>query len=477
MREDALNTKRAVAILLALSVVFHGSQPWSGVTQEACAQSKSASAKRAPKPTRVFSTRPSVDPLTPEAVAFSEALAKSIPSRLTSESLRKFTFKRAQSKWYVSRETRFSVNVLASDRTSWARGMASVPAGDIFTVFLPAKGGVIGIVESFQRRVGKRKADLERAAQLRAAGFKVSLLVDRFQVVLWDSLDPEGIEATVAKQPTLITQPLTPTQVAKLFFPPSRSVSGKSANTASKMPAAALAVAVGAAGFINADGIPNEKKPLNKYISPEWSYSCHFEEPEKVTKCDMPGPDGKEIKCEYNATLQIKRPERSVFYESKEACSLANKELAMKDCVDRKYTPQPINCLGAAWTPNQGEGNAPTKTLECPEASSDSVGFESDFSCRSINSISCPPKPAARFTSTVRDNGKKVTCNCQSPERVGPFCEQGANKGAGCFYGQMLQSETIDLNGADATQACIRVCRDILQKAKKELIECPGVEV
>jgi hypothetical protein len=56
MREDALNTKRAVAILLALSVVFHGSQPWSDVTQEACAQSKSASAKRAPKPTRVFST-------------------------------------------------------------------------------------------------------------------------------------------------------------------------------------------------------------------------------------------------------------------------------------------------------------------------------------------------------------------------------------------------------------------------------------
>lgn len=476
MREDALNTKRAVAILLALSVVFHGSQPWSDVTQEACAQSKSASAKRAPKPTRVFSTRPSVEPLTPEAVAFSEALAKSIPSRLTSESLRKFTFKRAQSKWYVSRETRFSVNVLASDRTSWARGMASVPAGDIFTVFLPAKGGVVGIVESFQRRVGKRKADLERAAQLRAAGFKVSLLVDRFQVVLWDSLDPEGIEATVAKQPTLITQPLTPTQVAKLFFPPSRSVSGKNAKTASKVPAAALAVAVGANGFINADGIPDEKKPLNKYLSPQWTYSCSFKEPEKVTKCDMPGPDGKEIKCEYNATLRIQQAERDAFYESKEACSEANRKLAIKDCTDRKYTPQPINCLGAAWTPYQGEGNATPRTLECPEAGFESVGFDTDLRCQSINSISCPPKPTTSFSVNVKGNGK-VTCTCSSPEQEGPFCEQGANKDDGCFYEQMQQSETIDLNGADAKQACQQLCGGILQKAKKERIECPGVEV
>ncbi len=160
----------------------------------------------------------------------------------------------------------------------------------------------------------------------------------------------------------------------------------------------------------------------------------------------------------------------------KEACSEANKKLAIKDCADRKYTPQPINCLGAAWTPNQEEGNATPRTLECPEAGSDSVGFDTDFQCQSINSISCPPKPT-NFSFEVKGNGKKVTRNCQSPEREGPFCEQGANKGAGCFYEQMQQSETIDLNGADAKQACQQLCGGILQKSKKERIECPGVEV
>ncbi len=164
-----MGLKRTLIALLALSVAFQGAQPWSVATREVSAESKAAAPKRKAPPRRVFSTRASVDPLTPEAVAFSGALAKSIPSRLTRESLRKFTFKRAKSNSFVSAETKFSLSALASDRRSWARGVATVTAGDMFVAFIPSGNGLVGIVEAVQRRVGNKKVDLKREAQLRAA--------------------------------------------------------------------------------------------------------------------------------------------------------------------------------------------------------------------------------------------------------------------------------------------------------------------
>ncbi len=112
------------------------------------------------------------------------------------------------------------MNDLAADGSAPARGRVSVPAGDMFMVLIRSRrGGVIGVVEALKRQVEKSASDRMRTRQLQALGFEVQALVDRYQIGMWDKLDPTGLAATIAQRPALISAPLEPEKATKLWFP------------------------------------------------------------------------------------------------------------------------------------------------------------------------------------------------------------------------------------------------------------------
>ena len=224
--------KIVISSLLALSVIFQAAQPLSVFAQEASVDSQKAARKKIPKkPTRIFSAMPSLEPETEQAKKLAEAMQLSVRERLTPITLRKFELKPGKSAPSVSADTKFTINEVAADG-SLALGSASVPGGDAFAVFLKQSNGVVAIVETYQRLVGNKKIDLEREAQLQAVGFKVYSLVDRYQVVHWNSLDPKGIPETVAKQPTFVTKSLIPEQLQKVIFPKQKKATGVSVSAA-----------------------------------------------------------------------------------------------------------------------------------------------------------------------------------------------------------------------------------------------------
>jgi len=457
-----MGLKRTLIALLALSVAFQGAQPWSVATREVSAESKAAAPKRKAQPRRVFSTRASVDPLTPEAVAFSGALAKSIPSRLTRESLRKFTFKRAKSNSFVSAETKFSLSALASDRRSWARGVATVTAGDMFVAFIPSVNGLVGIVEAVPRRVGKKKVDLKREAQLRAAGFKVHLLVDRFQVVLWDSLDPKGIELTVAKAPTLITRPLSPQEFASVLIPPKGSAS--SMKVAGMVAPALLAVITASTVY------SEEKKPaLLRFLRAETEYWCAwsppFGLPADKTACPEPN---QHIKCNY-ITEKKSLGGAIGSFESKKACEENAHQLARENCgKDTKLLPSSLNCPLAVPT-----GVPRTETFPCPiEVLSVS---SPEVSCTLLGrKLTCPHREATSVSAKETDG--QLVCTCLFEEKLGDSCV--GNPGLACHYRYGELSEVVPRKrNHKPEEVCESHCGEFLQPPVNAEIECPAPEV
>ena len=461
--------KRTLIALLALSVVFQGGQPWSGATREVSAESKAAAAKRKAAPRRVFSTRASVDPLTPEAVAFSEALAKSIPSRLTRQSLRKFTFKRAKSDSFVSGETKFSLNALASDRRSWARGVATVTAGDMFVAFIPSGNGLVGIVEAVARRVGKKKVDLKREAQLRATGFKVHLLVDRFQVVLWDSLDPEGIELTVAKAPTLITRTLSSEEVARLLIPQKGSVSSMSG--ASMMPPALIASVLSTSTVVFEESAPSQ----NVYLRIIGKFNCFFDKKDENAKSACPSPNEK-ITCDYGPRIgPFTIRNEKVFAASKEECLEGASKIKFKICSQQKLTIQPIHCPKPSMTPpTDGTSEAgSTEELQCPEARPAGVESVEDAEateCQTLSGIDCPERLPTSFT--FGKTGQDFVCTCVWDEKSGPYCPEPRNSDIGCHYAPKNVTDKSRKSQTD----CREWCATQKQKADRSRVECLGLE-
>ena len=433
------------------------------------AESKAAAPKRKAAPRRIFSTRASVDPLTPEAVAFSEALAKSIPSRLTRESLRKFTFKRAKSNSFVSGETKFSLSALASDRRSWARGVATVTAGDMFVAFIPSGNGLVGIVEAVQRRVGNKKVDLKREAQLRAAGFKVHLLVDRFQVVLWDSLDPKGIELTVAKAPTLITRPLSPQEVARLLIPPKGSAS--SMRVAGMVPPALLAALMSTSTVCY-----EEKEPaLKRYLRPERKSICIFgpsvNVPDNKKACPKPRDD---IKCDYSKTKrELTLKSENVFAKSQEDCRKAAVELEEQNCAGQTFDPLVLTCPVAV--PTYPPQPVTSVDYPCPAIQLQQVGV-SAATCTLITGLDCKDRQPDRVIATLDRDKKLVTCNCFWAAKDDPTCPGDPERA--CHYDEKHSNETMELKPGETNKLRVEKCQKECgtQGAKTPRIECAGVE-
>lgn len=463
-----MGLKRTLIALLALSVAFQGAQPWSVATREVSAESKAAAPKRKAPPRRVFSTRASVDPLTPEAVAFSGALAKSIPSRLTRESLRKFTFKRAKSNSFVSAETKFSLSALASDRRSWARGVATVTAGDMFVAFIPSGNGLVGIVEAVQRRVGNKKVDLKREAQLRAAGFKVHLLVDRFQVVLWDSLDPKGIELTVAKAPTLITRPLSPQEFASVLIPPKGSAS--SMKVARMVTPAMLAVMTATTAAIE------EREPaLKRWLRPEREVICFFgpsaNVPDNEKACPKPYDD---IKCDYSGTKrELTLNSEKVFAKSQEDCRKAAEELNERKCREQKIDPVMVTCPVAIPTANTGPDNSNDYICATPELQQ--VGVRGG-ECISLFGLDCKDRKPDRVLAALDYENKKVTCKCFWAAKDDPTCP--GDPDTACHYDEKSLEKKIPMIPGESNKIRVENCHASCetQEAKTARIECAGVE-
>ncbi len=472
---ETVKHKKALSAFLAMLVIFQAACPLSAVAQDASAESQVAAAKRKGKAKRVFSTRSSVEPSTPEAAALAESLAKSLPSRLTSDTLRKFKLKPGKSALSVSGESKFSITDLAEDRTSWARGYASVSGGDAFALFLTGPNRVVGIVETYQRTVGNKKIDLERETQLRAAGFKVNLLVDRFQVVLWDSLDPEGIPATVAKPPTFVTAPLTPEQVQKIFFPKKRQSSGMSASADAAV-SVGLAGAVGALGAPPANGAPGRRRPLKVFNIPTRDCECVYEAPAGLI-CEHLGPDGYEIKCEYGAPSHSTSlgGGKGLFPSAGDCLGFLQRQCEANCRGQKGSASKPsIRCEYPAVAPIDGL-QLIERTLNCPDvpAKARLLGGES---CKPSGSISCHSRNLPVKSAKLLPGGNKVRCECGLLTQDGPYCP-GTN--IGCEYPQVEIATTMDFRGEylnTPQAACDYFCATKWQEPSAKLIECPPQE-
>lgn len=469
--------KKALSAFLALLVIFQAACPLSAVAQDASAESQVAAAKRKGKAKRVFSTRSSVEPSTPQAAALAESLAKSLPSRLTSDTLRKFKLKPGKSALSVSSESKFSITDLAEDRTSWARGYASVSGGDAFALFLTGPNRVVGIVETYQRTVGNKKIDLEREAQLRAAGFKVNLLVDRFQVVLWESLDPEGIPATVAKPPTFVTAPLTPEQVHKIFFPKKRQSSGMSASADVAVPVG-LAGAVGALGAPPANGAPSGQPRLKKFKVPASTCNCSFEKGPD-TRCENPGEDGKIKECDYACEDKSKSKGETVgFYASADACESAIDTACAEFCGAQICKPgsERIKCIYPVVTLNSGEsaGEA-VKQQDCPTllGTPKNQVFGASGACElQPNILKCRARNSTLRSATLLTNGEEVVCQCNFPSQEGPYCPGSTDIGCSYPAGDTITGTVALKSFSNPTAACENFCWTKWVKPDNEEIDC-----
>lgn len=357
----------AISGLLALSVIFQAAQPLSVFAQEASVDSQKATQKKIPKkPTRIFSAMPSLEPETPEAKELAKAMQQSVRERLTPITLAKFELKSVKPAPSVSADTKFTINEMAAD-SSLALGYASVPGGDAFAVFLKQSNGVVGIVETYQRLVGNKKIDLERAAQLQAVGFKVSSLVDRYQVVHWKFLDPEGIPATVAKQPTLVTKSMTPEQLNNVIFPKVRQKKATGASVAAVTPAVVIGAV--AAAVLNAPGV------FRRYDTPKYDCECIFEKPVQ-NRCPVNfTPNICSYKHLPESTGEIQFPgKKGQFYSSPVDCEkdseVTAEDLCEEHCKNFKGNPaqKKIQCIKPVLDTPTGENDNQVMEVECPKS-------------------------------------------------------------------------------------------------------------
>lgn len=162
------------------------------------------------------------------------------------------------------------MNDLAADRSAPARGRISVPAGDMFMVLIRSRrGGVIGVVEALKRQVEKSASDRRRTRQLQALGFEVQALVDRYQIGMWDKLDPTGLAATIAQRPALISAPLEPEKAAKLWLPKGQAKVNGNKQIAVPVPPATLFSSLSAIGDGSNSQLTQQAPIPDSYIEAE----------------------------------------------------------------------------------------------------------------------------------------------------------------------------------------------------------------
>ena len=480
----------AISGLLALSVIFQAAQPLSVFAQEASVDSQKAAQKKIPKkPTRIFSAMPSLEPETPEAKELAKAMQQSVRERLTPITLAKFELKSVKPAPSVSADTKFTINEMAADG-SLALGYASVPGGDAFAVFLKQTNGVVGIVETLQRLVGNKKIDLERAAQLQAVGFKVSSLVDRYQVVHWNFLDPKGIPETVAKQPTFVTKSLTPEQLHNVIFPKVRQKKATGASVAAVTPAVVIGAV--AAAVLNAPGV------FRRYDTPKYDCDCFFENyvdnicpvnftpkncsykhlPDSIGKIQFPGKKGE-------------------FYSSPGDCDedsrVIARDLCEAHCKTFKGNPaqKKIQCIKPVLDTPTGENDNQVMEVECPKSDTRPV-LDKIGSCKtSSQKIACPNLKNAFTTkskasvpidlegNTMKDvlgrNIRDVKCTCTAEARI-KKCD---DTDIACNWNEQVKvsehRQPIDYTGSQASwieHTCKEDCSLLLQYPQSISVDC-----
>jgi hypothetical protein len=225
-----MHHKQKLRSVLIMGALLCALQPWSGSAQNpaptgSVANRDSVALKSGSKVKvkRIFSAEPSVVAKTTQALALSKAQGKWLGSETKKDSLAKIQTKKQQSKSFVTSGSKFSVSDATADGSSPARGKVSLPAGELFALFVRSGNGeVVGVIEALKRSIGKKDADRKRADKLRVLGFEVHALVDRYQIALWDKLDPRGLAATIAQKPTIVTAPIEPEKAAKLLFSKAR---------------------------------------------------------------------------------------------------------------------------------------------------------------------------------------------------------------------------------------------------------------
>jgi hypothetical protein len=339
----------------------------------------------------------------------------------------------------------------------------------MFVAFIPSGNELVGIVEAVPRRVGNKKVDLKREAQLRAAGFKVHLLVDRFQVVLWDSLDPKGIELTVAKAPTLITRPLSPQEVARLLIPPKGSAS--SMRVAGMVPPALLAALMSTSTVCY-----EEKEPaLKKYRRPDRRSTCIFgpsvNVPDNKKACPKPHDD---IKCDYSKTKrELTLKSENVFAKSQDDCKKAAVELEQQKCAEQTFDPLVLNCPVVPTYPPQNEPSS--KPYACPAIELQEV-VVSATTCTLITELDCKDRQPDRVIATLDRDKKLVTCKCFWAAKDDPTCPGDPDRA--CHYDEKHSNKTMKLIPGEDNKLRVDKCQAECgtQEAKTPRIECAGVE-
>jgi hypothetical protein len=484
--------KIVISGLLALSVIFQAAQPLSVFAQEASVDSQKAAKKKIPKkPTRIFSAMPSLEPETPEAKELAKVMQQSVRDRLTPITLGKFELKSVKPAPSVSADTKFTINELAAD-SSLALGYASVPGGDAFAVFLKQSNGVVGIVETYQRLVGNKKIDLEREAQLQAVGFKVHSLVDRYQVVHWNSLDPKGIPETVAKPPTFATKSMTPNQLHEVIFPKLKKATGASVAGVLSVPVGITAAAAAAA--LNA---PNA---LRKYDTPKYDCWCQIKKG-PYAKCP---PTHRENECFYNGVDDKLNPISIGGYTKRFYTSEADCNIQTTNEIDKFCT---LNCQGLKVSANSKEvkcrtfNESDTPIVETPTGEdlkidcldlpatfrferADTYPARNPINCRFSGMMSCKPLPYELLNKVVQPSGPnpKVTCIIGKKASAESICPDSNNQNF-CTYPPVRKERVYyfpDKRGDDWNQEAwtdeqcanlVENCHEF-QQAEKSTIDC-----
>lgn len=174
-----------------------------------------------------------VEPTTNEGTALGVELAQQLGRRSTLpkqlSALRKAQ-RRAQKKAQktgdprqpVTKTSKFSASPAVLGAPFMA-GKVAGPRGGLFAVFVRVKTkngeSLVGIVEARVRPVGNSRADRNLVLAGRAIGFNVRRRVLGHQLVLWKEMDQRGMTPTIANQPTLVTDLISPAATFDLLFP------------------------------------------------------------------------------------------------------------------------------------------------------------------------------------------------------------------------------------------------------------------
>lgn len=214
----------SLTLALALALVGPGTICDRAIAQQEEPASsvalKKPSGKERKKSGWLFSPQPSVVAKTEQALDLAKSLEGIVGQNLSKKSLSKLQVpKHGAPKGFTTATSKFAVNVPEASGRNAAQGRVTTSRGETFVAFIRTGKKLLAVIEARKRAVGASSQDVEREAQVAALGFRVNALVEKYQLAVWENIDPKGIAATVSKKPDLVTTALRPEKTAKLLIP------------------------------------------------------------------------------------------------------------------------------------------------------------------------------------------------------------------------------------------------------------------